>query len=55
MSFNYEQAELDKLSNHGPFKVKLYDDAGNSTHWLTLDTATYVAIRGLLVAQGVKG
>lgn len=53
-AFNYERSELASLTNYGPYKIKLYDDAGNSTKWLTLDTATFVAIRNLLEKQGEK-
>lgn len=54
MTFNYEQAELDSLSDTGPYKIKLYDDAGNSTKWLTLDYDTFVTIHDALVKQGEK-
>jgi hypothetical protein len=50
--FNYEKAEVDSLSISGPYKVKIYDDAGNSTKWLTLDYETFVTIREALIRQG---
>jgi hypothetical protein len=50
--FNYEMAELDSLSNYSPYKVKIYDAAGNSTKWLTVKPETFVVIRDALVAQG---
>ncbi len=54
MSFNYEKAEVESLTNYGPYKIKIYDDAGNSTKWLTLDYDTFVAIREALISQGEK-
>lgn len=54
MEFNYERAEMESLSNYGPFKLKLYDNAGNSTKWLTLDYDTFVAVRDALIKQGER-
>jgi hypothetical protein len=49
--FNYEMAEIDSL-RVGPYKIKLYDDTGNSTKWLTLDVDTFHKIRDALIEQG---
>lgn len=51
--FNYEQAELYGLKN-GPYKIKIYDDDGNSTKWLTLDNNTFHKICDALIEQGVN-
>jgi hypothetical protein len=53
MTFNYEQAEVYSLKE-GPYKMKIYDDSGNSTKWLTLDHDTFMAICDALIAQGAK-
>lgn len=51
--FNYEAAELAGLTN-GPFKVKVYDNEGHSTKWLTLDSETFLAIHLALTEQGIR-
>lgn len=52
--FNYERGELEKLDSGVIVKMKLRDDAGNQTHWLTLQPETFAAIQEALIEQGAQ-
>ena len=53
MTFNYEKAEVDELIC-APIRIKLHDDWGNHTKWLTLDRETFVIVRDAFIAQGER-
>lgn len=52
MEFNYERRELDKLDTGVIVKMKLHDDAGNHTRWITLRPDTLAVISAALIEQG---